>query len=75
MDAETPDRGGDRSGVCTGERGGRSTRDSLVGQDSGGSCPFHHDVGLERPLTSPNSPNVLDTLEAIVCQVARVAGS
>jgi hypothetical protein len=69
MDAENPARGRDRSKVCTGERGGRSTRDSLVGLDQGGSCPSHYDVGLGRPMTSPN---VLDTLEAVVCQVAHV---
>ena len=72
MDVETPARGRDRSGVCTRERGGRSTKDNLAGLDPGGSCPFHHDVGLGRPMTSPN---VLDTLEAVVCKVARVAGS
>jgi hypothetical protein len=48
---------------------------SLTGLDPGGLCPFHHDIGLGRPMTSPRSPNVLDVLEAIVCQVARVAGS
>jgi hypothetical protein len=52
---------------------------SLAGLDPGGLCPFHHDVGLGRPMTSPRSPmmspNVLDVLEAVVCQVARVAGS
>jgi hypothetical protein len=56
MDAETLARGKDRSGVCTGERGGRSTRDNLASMDPGGSCPFHHDVGLGRPMTSPRSP-------------------
>jgi hypothetical protein len=75
MDAETPARGRDRSGAYTRERGGRSTRDSLASLDPGGSFPFHHDVSLGRPMTSPKSPNVLDTMEAVVCQVARVAGS
>jgi hypothetical protein len=72
MDVETPARGRDRSGDCTKERGGRSTRDNLVGLDPGGLCLFHHDLGLGRPMMSPS---VLDTLEAVVCQVARVAGS
>jgi hypothetical protein len=77
MDVETPSKGRDRSRDCTRERGGRSTRDILAGLDPGGFCPFHHDVGLGRPMTSPRSPmmspSVLDALEAIVCQVARVA--
>jgi hypothetical protein len=64
-----PVEGRDRSEVCTGERGGRSTRDSLAGLNPGGSFPSHYDVGLERPMMSPN---VFDTLEAVVCQVARV---
>jgi hypothetical protein len=69
MDAGTPARGIDRSEVCTGERGGRSTRDNSTGLDPRGSCPSHYDVGLGRPMTSPN---VLDTLEVVVCQVACV---
>jgi hypothetical protein len=79
MDVVTPAGGRDRSWVCTRERGGRSTRDSLAGLDPGGSCPFHLDVGLGRPMASPRSPmmspNVLDTLEAVVCQVTCVVGS
>jgi hypothetical protein len=75
MDVVTPARGRDRSGVYTRERGGRSTRDNLVGLDPEGSSPFHLDVGLGMPMTSPRSPmtspNILDTLEAVVCQVAR----
>jgi hypothetical protein len=77
MDVVTPARGRDRSGVCTTERGGGSTRDKLAGLDPGGSFPFHLDVGLGSPMTSPRSPtmspSVLDTLEAVVCQVACVA--
>ena len=37
-----------------------------------GSCPSYHDVCLGMLMMSPN---VLDTLEAVVCQVARVVGS
>jgi hypothetical protein len=55
MDAETPTGGGDRSEDCTRERRGRFTRGSLAGLDLGGLCPFHHDVGLGRPMTSPRS--------------------
>jgi hypothetical protein len=44
-----------------------------------GFCSFHHDVGTGRPMISARSPmtssNILDVLEAVVCQVARVAGS
>ena len=69
MDGETPARGRDRSGDCTREKGGHSTRDNLAGLDPGGFFPFHHDVGLGRPMTSPN---VLDALEAVVCQLAHV---
>jgi hypothetical protein len=54
MDAETQARGKERSGDCTRERGGRFTRDNLAGLDPGGLCPFHHDVGLGRPMRSPN---------------------
>jgi hypothetical protein len=79
MDVETPARGRDRSWVCTRDREGRSTRDILASLDVEGSFPFHHDVGLGRPMTSPmlpmTSPRVQDTLEAVVCQVACVAGS
>jgi hypothetical protein len=63
MDVETPTKGRDRSEVCTGERGGRSTRDSPTSLVPGGSFPSHYDVGLGRPMTSPMiSPSVLDTL-------------
>jgi hypothetical protein len=72
MDVETPARGRDISGDCIKERGGRSTRDNLVGLDPGGVFPFHHDVGLGRPMMSPS---ILDALEAVVCQVVCVAGS
>jgi hypothetical protein len=53
MDAETLARGIDRLGVCTGEREGHSTRDSLASLDPGGSFPYHHDVGFGRPMMSP----------------------
>jgi hypothetical protein len=56
MDVETPAGGRDRSEDCIRERGGRFTRGSLAGLDPGGLCPFHHDVGLGRPMTSPRSP-------------------
>jgi hypothetical protein len=79
MDVEAPARGKDGSEDCTRERGGCSTRDNPKGLDLGGSFPSHHDVGLGRPMTSPmwpmTSPNVLDTLEAVVCQVAHVIWS
>jgi hypothetical protein len=78
MDAETPARGRDKSGDLHTERG-RFTRGILAGLDPGGWCPLHHDVGFGRPMTSPRppmmSPNVLDVLEVVVCQVARMAGS
>jgi hypothetical protein len=54
MDVETLARGRDRSEDCTRERGGCFTRGSLASLDPGGLCPFHHDVGLGRPMTSPN---------------------
>jgi len=72
MDAETPARGRDRSEDCTREREGCFTRGSLTGLDPGGLFPFHHDVGLGRPMTSSS---VLGCLEAVVCQVANVASS
>jgi hypothetical protein len=56
MDVETPAGGRDRSEDCTGERGGRSTRGSLADPYPGGLCPFHQDVGLGRPMTSPRTP-------------------
>jgi hypothetical protein len=59
MDVETPARGRDRSEDYTRERGGHFTRDSLAGLDPGGLCPFHHDIGLGRPMMSLRSPNVL----------------
>jgi hypothetical protein len=37
MDVETPSRGRHIPEACTGERGGRSARDSLAGLDPGGS--------------------------------------
>jgi hypothetical protein len=75
MDVETPAGGKDRSKDFTRERGGFFTRGSLAGLDPGGLCPFHHDVGLGRPMTSSRSSRVLDVLEAVVCQVAHVVGS
>jgi hypothetical protein len=72
MDVVTLARDRDRSWVFTRERAGRSTKDSLEGLDLGGSFPFHLYVGLGSPMTSPN---ILDTLEAVVCQVERVARS
>jgi hypothetical protein len=72
MDVETSSRGKDRSRVCTEERERDSDKDNLEILDPGMSFPFHHGVGLGRPMTPPN---VLDTLEAVVCQVACVAGS
>jgi hypothetical protein len=56
MDVETLAGSRDRSEDCTKERGGCFTRGSLAGLDPGGLCPFHHDVGLGRPMTSPRSP-------------------
>jgi hypothetical protein len=73
MDVETPTGGRDRSEDYARERGGRFTRDSLAGLDPGGLCPFHHDVGLRRPMS--RHPAFWDVLETVVCQVARVAGS
>jgi hypothetical protein len=55
MDVETPAGGRDRSKDCTRERGGCSTRGNPTGLDLGGLCPFHHDVGLGRPMTSTNA--------------------
>jgi hypothetical protein len=74
MDVETPAGGRDRSKDCTRERGGCFTRGSLAGLDPRGLCPFHHDVGLGRPMTS-SMTSFWDVLEAVVCQVAHVAGS
>jgi hypothetical protein len=59
------------SGDCTRER--RMFYQGQPGRPGPmGFCAFHHDVGLGSPNTSSN---VLDVLEAVVCQVARVAGS
>jgi hypothetical protein len=72
MDVETPSRGRDGSGVFTEKSGGRSTRDNLASLNPRGSFPFHHDVGLGRPMPSLRSPMmspiILDTLDAVVCQ-------
>jgi hypothetical protein len=62
MDAETPAGGRDRSEDYTRERGGRFTKGSLAGLDQGGLCPFHHDVGLGKPMTSPRSPMMLSDI-------------
>jgi hypothetical protein len=56
IDVETPTWGIDRSKDCTRERGGRFNRGILAGLDPWGLCPFDHDVGLGRPMTSPRSP-------------------
>jgi hypothetical protein len=55
MDAETPAGGRDRSEGLHQGRGGRSTRGSLADLYPGGLCPFHQDVGLGRPMTSPRT--------------------
>jgi hypothetical protein len=39
-------------------RGGRSTRGSLADRYPGGLFPFHQDVGLGRPMTSPRTPTL-----------------
>jgi hypothetical protein len=54
MDVETPTGGTDISQDFTRERGGGFTRGNLAGLDPGGLCPFHHDVGLGRPMMSSN---------------------
>jgi hypothetical protein len=60
MDVETPTRGRDKSKDCIRERGGCFTREILASLDPGGLCPFHHDVGLGRPMMSPmKSSNAL----------------
>jgi hypothetical protein len=53
MDVETPNGGRDRVEDCIRERGGGFTRGNLAGLELGGFCPFHHDVGLGSPMTSP----------------------
>jgi hypothetical protein len=55
MDVETPAGGRDRSEGLHRRRGGRSTRGSLAEPYPGGLCPFHQDVGLGRPMTSPRT--------------------
>jgi hypothetical protein len=55
MDVETPAGGRDRSEGLHRRRGGRSTRGSLADLYPGGLCPFHQDVGLGRPMTSPRT--------------------
>jgi hypothetical protein len=64
MDVKTPSRVRDRSGDLYRERGEHSTRGRLVGLDPGRLFPLHHDVGLVRPMMSPN---ILDVLEVVVC--------
>jgi hypothetical protein len=53
MDVETP-AGGKTEGLHQ-RGGGRSTRGSLAEPYPGGLCPFHQDVGLGRPMTSPRT--------------------
>jgi hypothetical protein len=77
MDVETLARGRHIPESYTRERGGRSTRDTLVGLDLGGlSFPLEcwpweaHDVTL---VTLDVTQRQMDMMEAVVCQVARVA--
>jgi hypothetical protein len=49
MDAVTTARGREIPETCTGEKGGRFTRDNLVGLDLGGSCPPTMTLALEGP--------------------------
>jgi hypothetical protein len=49
MDVETPTKGRHIPEACTGERGGRSIRDNLVGLDPGGSFPPTMILALEGP--------------------------
>jgi hypothetical protein len=55
MDVETPAGGRDKSEGLHRGRGGRSTRGSLADLYLGGLFPFHQDVGLGRPMTSPRT--------------------
>jgi hypothetical protein len=80
MDVETPTGGRDRSEGLHRKGRRRSTRSSLADLYPGGLCPFHQDVGLGRPMTSPKTPyDVIQRLwrfwEAVMYQVARAAGS
>jgi hypothetical protein len=77
MDAETPTRGINIPEACTEEKEGCSTRGTLAGLDPGGSFlpperwPWEaHDVTL---VTLNITQRQMDMMEAIVCQVARVA--
>jgi hypothetical protein len=79
MDAEILARGRHILEAYTGERGGHSTRDTLVGLDPGDlSFPLErwpweaHDVTL---VTLDVTQHQMDMMEAVVCQVARVASS
>jgi hypothetical protein len=79
MDVETPARGRDRSKDLHWGRGGRSTRGNLAGMYPGGLCPFHQNVGLGRPMTSPKT--LYDIIQhcggfgrAIVARVAASGG-